>query len=514
MTDPVITRFAEACGATGPLNLRVDLADGGVLAEGSVPMPFSLVGRDDACDVTLADAEVNPRHAWLQVIGGRVYAVDLGSRTGLGWPGGTVGSGWMDPEVPVRVGPFQVSVRAPVSAKPAHFSSHYSPLQSDSAGVRAFPAVGLEFRNGRRAKDRWAVNRLITLVGRSPECKIHLTADDIASYHCGLVLTHDGLWVVDVSGRGVVVNGQRMRVSPLPHGAELWVGRFLIGVQYPAAGVAPPVGRAGVLAGPPASGVALDQSDLSSQSRQAAVPRGAKPAASPPEDEVPLGVVPPHDPAAGLPSSHIMADAFRLWSHPGNGGPVSNPILVSGSGPAPPSAPVAANPAPSRSTPPTATLPHLDLFAPAAAPSDPPPEATALLLRQLGDLQAQMYAHFRQSVALLIQLFGCLRRDQWPAVQGELARIEELSAELGRLQGEMVRRAAEVRLAPAPPRTPPPRTTPQRVTTATPTPLPDDARAPAVPDLHDWLMDRMNKLHQERQARWESLVGMFSGKTA
>ena len=69
MTDQIITRFAEACGAAGPLALRVDLVDGGKRAEGSVPTPFALVGSDDACDVTLTDAEVNPRHAWFQVVG-------------------------------------------------------------------------------------------------------------------------------------------------------------------------------------------------------------------------------------------------------------------------------------------------------------------------------------------------------------------------------------------------------------------------------------------------------------
>src|SRR5580658_5850353 len=103
--------------------MRVDLADGGLLAEGTVPMPFSLVGRDDACDVTLTDSEVNPRHAWLQVIAGRVFALDLGSRTGLGWPGGATGSGWLDVGIPVRIGPFQLRLRAPVANR-----NHILPL--------------------------------------------------------------------------------------------------------------------------------------------------------------------------------------------------------------------------------------------------------------------------------------------------------------------------------------------------------------------------------------------------
>ncbi|MBX9581956.1 MAG: FHA domain-containing protein, partial [Gemmataceae bacterium] len=86
MNDPLIDRFAAACGAAGPLGLSVGLADGTPLADGRVDQPFALVGRDDACDVTLTDPAVDPRHAWLQVVGGRVYAVDLGSRSGLRWP--------------------------------------------------------------------------------------------------------------------------------------------------------------------------------------------------------------------------------------------------------------------------------------------------------------------------------------------------------------------------------------------------------------------------------------------
>ncbi|MFM8271675.1 MAG: FHA domain-containing protein, partial [Gemmata sp.] len=240
-SDPTIALFADACGATGPLGLRVDLVGGALLAEGAVAQPFTLVGRDDFCDVTLSDPEINPRHAWLQVIGGRVYAVDLGSRTGLRWPTGASGSGWLDPGAPVRLGPFALRLSAPVSDRPAAFDPDYKPLLADPA-TRTRPAVALEFRNGKRAKDRWPVNRMLTLVGRSPDCKVHLNADDISLYHCGLVNTRAGLWVVDLSGRGVVVNGERMRVAPLPHGAELWVGRFLIGCHRTAP--EPPGGRA------------------------------------------------------------------------------------------------------------------------------------------------------------------------------------------------------------------------------------------------------------------------------
>ena len=450
-------------------------------------MPFALVGRDDACDVTLTDPEVNPLHAWLQSVGGRVLAVDLGSRAGLGWPGHGTGSAWLDVGVPVRIGPFQLRLCSPVSSRPAQFQPGYSPLQSDATIARSRPTVTLEFRNGKRAKDRWTVNRLVTLVGRAPECKIRLSADDIAAYHCGLVLTPDGLWVVDLSGRGVVVNGERMRVSPLRHGAELWIGRFLIGLHYPA--TAPEPSRPATPARPqPAS------------KDPTPPPVPAQP--EPPEDEVPVGVAPPSDSLTGLPSSHIMADAFRLWA--AAAGALSNPILVTGSGPVQHYTPVAPG---SRQAAAQSTL--LELLGatkpgdspaapPAAAPPDPATEAVVPLLRELGELHGQMLAHFQQSLVLMIQLFACLRRDRLPAMQKELTRIQELNNELAQLQVEVVRRAAT-----EPTTTPPPRSAPP-ATTQTPPPAQDSTA------LHNWVMERIDMLQRERQALWQSLVGMFS----
>ena len=283
VTDPIIARFAEACGASAPLHLRVDLAEGTRRAEGTVAMPFALVGRDDGCDVTLTDPEVNPRHAWLQVVGGRTLAVDLGSRAGLDWPGQGTGSGWLDVGVPVRIGQFQIRLCSPVSPQPVPFAPRYSPLQSDPGIVHRGPSFTLEFRNGKRARDCWTVNRLITLVGRASECKIRLSADDIAAYHCGLVLTPKSLWVVDLSGRGVVVNGERMRVSQLQPGADLWIGRFLIGL----------LGRSAIPIAPTL------QPAAETFPRNPAEPQ-SEGLVEPAEDEVPLGICPTAGPAGRL----------------------------------------------------------------------------------------------------------------------------------------------------------------------------------------------------------------------
>lgn len=467
MDDPVLASFAEACGAARSLDLRVDLVGGGTLAEGSVHMPYTLVGRHDACDVTLTDAEVNPRHAWLQVLGGRVYAVDLGSRTGLNWPDGTNRSGWLDVGTPVRIGPFRLHLRNAVAPYPRHFPPNYQPLQSDPEVLRNGPAILLEFRNGKRASDRWMVNRLITLVGRSPECKIQLTADDIAGYHCGLVHTATGLWVVDLSGRGVVVNGERMRVAPLQDGAELWIGRFLIGIHDRAThdGLKP-VAKA--ITPPPV----MDHASPS--------PSG------PAEDEVELGTIPKPDSAMGLPSSHIMADVFRFWSRSAEvNEPISNPILVSGGN----SAPQLLPPDPINAT------------SPGDLPMEPVAEAViGPLLQQLRDIYGQMFAQFQESLVLLVRLFSCLRPDQASALHREFERIQELNAELAHLQAEVSHRAVEVLR--------PPRRDTADLSVMAQTPASNSVA------LHQRFAERINILQHERHRRWQSLVGLVSSKIA
>ena len=509
MNDPLIARFADACGATAPLDLRVDLAGGGLLAEGSVDQPFTLVGRDDSCDVTLSDPDINPRHAWLQVLGGRVFAIDLGSRTGLLWPGGTRGSDWLDAGVPAKVGPFLLRLRAPAAERPSTFPPNYNPLVADT-GAKARPAVSLEFRNGKRAKDRWAVNRLVTLVGRSPECKIHLTADDISLYHCGLVSTRDGLWVVDLSGRGVVVNGERMRVAPLTNGAELWVGRFLIGCQYQA----PPGEGHGSGAAPGDHGV---MNSSSTSKNPQVFPPTSPPAPKPPqgaEDEVELGATP--ESADDLPNSHIMADAFRQPAGANVSGPASNSITVSGSGPTPGAL----------APPPPHDAPLAGLFG--ALGLEPPDDGPlAPVLRQMADLHARTFGEFEQWLRLVARLFGQVKREHVPVVQHELNRIETLTAEITALQLEVSRHelervAADRAKQPAPsldgavPAPTAPDDGAQRpelwVPPSARTPIPDPPRprapdpAPAPPPN----LDRLRALQQERANRWQTVIALFA----
>lgn len=591
MNDPLISRFAEDCGADAPLNLRVE-SNGSVLAEGTVQQPFTLLGRDDSCDVTLTDPEVNLRHAWLQVIGGRPFLIDLGSRTGLVWPTGPRSHGWLDVGTSVSVGPFHFMLRSSPSSQPTTWPIGFNPLRADPETLSTRPAVGLEFRNGRRPRDRWPVNRMITLIGRSPECKIHLNADDIASYHCGLVLTPSGLWVVDLSGRGVVVDGERMRVAPLRNASELWVGRYLIACVYPAAGATPalavqspititpatpmkspkspsrdertydmtdrPVGRIHHAPVPASnSSVSLDAPTGAASSSgllsaatlmagaKAMGDRNQKLAHLLEEDEVQLGVVPLPE-SGGLPSSHIMADAFETLKQAlaernaaiGSGGPVSGAISLSGTLTPPPVGVAGPNSGPrsgprssihsnsttgSRSSAPVPVSPSSVQSVPMAEPMAAPPTAVVLpVLKQLGDIHGQMFEQFQQSMLLMVQMFGQMHTKQMSQMEHELSRIQELNTELAKLQAEVARLAMMQALGsnsvagpssgsgvllggePSTPR-------PKKVAHFDSNEISLEGSGDPTA-MKNYVVERINALQQERQSRWQKLVGCIAAQ--
>jgi hypothetical protein len=216
------------------------------------------------------------------------------------------------------------------------------------------------------------------------------------------------------------------------------------------------------------------------------------------------------DPITGLPTSHILADAFDPPDARGRGGPPSNPIQVSGAGPSPGPIPVP----PGR--------PSTNLVEP-AAPDDP---SVVPLLQQMAELHGQTSAQFQQFLTLLEEIFARVGRAYLPVMRHELNRILELDAELAALQAEASRvtlmEAAEVASGNAPtgssPESPssaglgrPPSADKGDgrpglwIPPTTPTPLPPSGSSTAPR-----LLDRVNALQQDRNARWQSLITLFT----
>jgi hypothetical protein len=92
--------------------------------------------------------------------------------------------------------------------------------------------VGLEFLNGPSRSAVWPVNRVVSLVGSSAGCKFRLADPSVSLFHCSLVRTQAGLWVVDLLG-GVEVNNTASRFALLADGDILGIGRYRIRIQSP-----------------------------------------------------------------------------------------------------------------------------------------------------------------------------------------------------------------------------------------------------------------------------------------
>jgi hypothetical protein len=231
--DPV-RRFAEACGAQFPVDLRIERSDGMPLAEGQLELPMAVIGSDPDGEISLLGDDVKLRHACLQVVGGRVLIAALGSGSKITGLASGTGFAWLTPTVSVGIGNFRFYLRQPVSISPIPLDRGFDPLQPAPVLLNGLPRTVIRFLNGRAAQSEWTVNRLMTFVGQGNECKICLNSSEIAEFHAYFLLTAAGLWIIDLlSPGGVQVNGQPVRFARLGPSDEVRIGRFAFGCHYP-----------------------------------------------------------------------------------------------------------------------------------------------------------------------------------------------------------------------------------------------------------------------------------------
>jgi hypothetical protein len=77
------------------------------------------------------------------------------------------------------------------------------------------------------------MNRVLTLVGSGHICKVRLRGPEVSRFHCGLVSTPAGVWVIDLKRRGGVdVNGLPVGHALLEDGDQLHAGSFTICLSY------------------------------------------------------------------------------------------------------------------------------------------------------------------------------------------------------------------------------------------------------------------------------------------
>ena len=218
VNDPSLELFLAACGSSEPLRVGVGQRDEPLTETWTFPQPFLVIGRRPESDLVLDHWQVSRRHTYLQLIEGRYYCVDLGSRTGTHGGDATERSGWLEPGRAIQIGPVAVRPEWPDPGDLAE-GSH--------------PGVTWELPGRAVGRSSWRMDRHLVLIGRSPSCKIRIVEPDVSKFHCGVVLTVHGVWVVDLLGQnGIFVNDRQVRCARVEDGDDLRIGRHTLRARY------------------------------------------------------------------------------------------------------------------------------------------------------------------------------------------------------------------------------------------------------------------------------------------
>jgi pSer/pThr/pTyr-binding forkhead associated (FHA) protein len=229
MSQRNLDQFLKTCQSGAKLELHASGPNGQPAGHFDAAQPFALLGRDPANDLNLDDPQISQRHAYVQVIGGRLFCVDLGSRTGIRCAGVHGPSGWLNPGQDLELGPFAVRFNGDAAVAPSPALVGANPLEARGTDPQLLPAMALEFANGLTRQPRWRISRILTLAGRATNCKLQLADVTVSRYHCALLATPQGLWVIDLLGKdGTRINGERVRWAQLDDGDRLQMGKFLI----------------------------------------------------------------------------------------------------------------------------------------------------------------------------------------------------------------------------------------------------------------------------------------------
>jgi pSer/pThr/pTyr-binding forkhead associated (FHA) protein len=235
MADHATKSALQACGVKGSLVLGIDEPGASGVSWRLFDQPFVVVGRAPDSDLVLQDPSLSQRHAYFQWIGGRLFCVDLQSRTGTHWGDEPGIWGWVEPDNGVRIGPFRIRPKDRVTDVSPVGQGQSSPFPVPVS--RSFQQAGLEeltleLASLESGPITWKVNRALVLIGSSPSCKIRLLGGKVAAIHAAILRTTDGSFAIDLLGPGgIVVNGRRARCAKLQPGDELMIEGHKIRVQ-------------------------------------------------------------------------------------------------------------------------------------------------------------------------------------------------------------------------------------------------------------------------------------------
>jgi pSer/pThr/pTyr-binding forkhead associated (FHA) protein len=390
--------FLTACGLTDSLQVVVESQSA---AEGELRLlhqPFAVIGRDPRADVVLDHTQVSRRHVYLQVVDSRAFWVDLDSRTGTRGDGQSQKSGWLEGGQTLCVGPYVIrrfvgdsqTNNEPTQAK----LPRDVPLVALAQNHVPLAEVALDFLNGPSQSMAWPVRRMMSLIGSASGCKFRLTDASVSRFHGSLLRTSAGLWIVDLLGQGgITVNKVPVHFSHLADGDVLRIGRYQIRVRCR------PLCRG-------------SDNGLADHAR-------AKPVARPPgRERVSSGFM--------FPDWGAATAQFKPKTEVANVTP-QFPLAIQAVSSSPRVEFMASEPA----------------FPLKLAPSELTESMLVPLANQFGLMQQQMFDQFQQAMAMMVQMFGTMHRDQMEVIRAELDQLHDLTEEFHALKNELANRMQE-----------------------------------------------------------------------
>ena len=383
--------FLDACGLGESLQLVIESQTGYEDELRLLNQPFAIFGRDPRADVVLDHAQVSRRHVYLQVLEGHPFWLDLESRTGTRGERESQRFGWLARGEPLCIGPYSVR-RFIGSSGRVKGATHDevprdAPLVARTYNRAPLPDVTLEFLNGPSQSMSKPVHRVMSLIGSTSGCKFRLTDPSVSRFHACLLRTSTGLWIVDLLGQsGVFVNEEQVRFHQLVDGDLLRIGRYKIRVRCH----------------PLDQGLEVRTSDYG----RSAVFRGLRRRKRA---------------SSGLEGPDWSTTPTPLLPRSDGKNAVQFPLPIQADSSVPKSELVRLD-----STVPT-TLTHVESTESALVP----------LVNQFGMMQQQMFDQFQQAIAMMVQMFGEMHRDQMKVIREELDRLHELTDELNALRTEL-----------------------------------------------------------------------------
>jgi pSer/pThr/pTyr-binding forkhead associated (FHA) protein len=388
--------FLAACGIEDSFQLAVENQNATESKLRLLYQPFAVIGRDLRADVVLDHIDVSRRHVYLQAVNGRVFWIDLESRTGTRGEREPQRFGWLEGGRTFGVGPY-VFRRFPGDGQTADKPDRNGlprdiPLVARAYTHFAQTEVTLEFLNGPSQSMFKPVHRILSLIGSASGCKFRLTDPSVSRFHSSLLQTSAGLWIVDLLGqKGITVNDVPVRSSRLADGDIVRIGRYQIRIRC-----RPRVER--------------------SESKSYELGRAAYISKQTRRSRAPIDLTPTSWAPVVAPSRSDSIEGHKL-----------SPLPIS-----------------SLSIPSKADLvPSSPIFPVNLAQSEVTESILVPLVNQFGLMQQQMFDQFQQAMAMMVQMFGTMHRDQMEVIRAELDQLRELTEEFHALKDELARRTQD-----------------------------------------------------------------------